>query len=330
MVCSSGAGDLQFRPAMPFCFLIRRSGLALIAALLCCSAVLSESRTAAAAETLFARTNLMAWCIVPFDAKKRGPEARAAMLQQLGFKHFAYDYRAEHIPTFDQEIEACKAHGVSIDAWWFPTALNDEARQILAVIKKHKIHPQLWVMGGGAPTANAEEQKARVQSEVKRLAPIAQAAHDAGCKVGLYNHGAWFGEPENQIQIIKALKEQGIDNVGIVYNLHHGHEHLSRFSTLLGEMKPYLLVVNINGMTRDGEKGGKKILPLGQGDLDLSLLRTIRESGWRGPIGILNHTDEDAEGRLRDNLAGLDWLVPQLDGKPPGPKPQPATWKEQK
>ena len=35
---------------------------------------------------IFARTNLMAWCIVPFDAKKRGPEERAAMLEQLGFK----------------------------------------------------------------------------------------------------------------------------------------------------------------------------------------------------------------------------------------------------
>ena len=52
------------------------------------------------------RDNLVAWCIVPFDAKKRGPEERAAMLERLGFKHFAYDWRAEHIPTFDAEIEA--------------------------------------------------------------------------------------------------------------------------------------------------------------------------------------------------------------------------------
>lgn len=35
---------------------------------------------------LFARTNLVAWCIVPFDAKKRGPEERAAMLEKLGFQ----------------------------------------------------------------------------------------------------------------------------------------------------------------------------------------------------------------------------------------------------
>ena len=117
------------------------------------------------ANGLFARTNLVAWCIVPFDAKKRGPEERAAMLDELGIKRFAYDYRAEHIPTFDAEIEALKKHGVELTAWWFPTSLNDEAKNILAVLKRHGEHPQLWVMGGGAPTHSPEEQTARVEAE---------------------------------------------------------------------------------------------------------------------------------------------------------------------
>src|SRR5881394_341335 len=61
------------------------------------SALGAAERPAASGYSLFARTNLVAWCIVPFDAKKRGPEERAALLEQLGFKMFAYDYRAEHI-----------------------------------------------------------------------------------------------------------------------------------------------------------------------------------------------------------------------------------------
>jgi len=80
-------------------------------------------------------------------------------------------------------------------------------------------------------------------------------------------------------------------------------------------MKPHLLALNLNGMTRDGEKRGRKIIPLGQGDLDLKLLRIIRDSGWRGPLGLLNHTDEDAQTRLQDNLSGLDQLVAQLEGR---------------
>jgi sugar phosphate isomerase/epimerase len=90
-------------------------------------------------------------------------------------------------------------------------------------------------------------------------------------------------------------------------------------------MLPHLLALNLNGMVRDGDKVGKKILVLGQGDLDLELLRTIRDSGYRGPIGILGHTMDDAEQRLQDNLDGLAWLVAQLDGQAPGPKPRPRT-----
>jgi quinoprotein glucose dehydrogenase len=268
----------------------------------------------------------MAWCIVPFDAKKRGPEDRAAMLARLGFKHFAYDYRAEHIPTFDAEMDALKRQGVALDAWWFPTTLNAEARGILDVLKRHQVRAQLWVTGAGGPTRTPEEQKARVESEAKRLEPIARAAEEIGCTVALYNHGAWFGEPDNQIAIIERLKAQGVRNVGMVYNQHHGHEHLKDFPALLQRMKPYMLVLNLNGMTANGEALGKKIMPLGQGDLDLQLLRVILDSGWRGPIGILNHTDEDAEARLLDNLDGLDWLTRQLEGQPAGPKPKPRSW----
>ena len=293
-----------------------------------CAALVGTPTVRSADHPLFARTNLMAWCIVPFDAKKRGPEERAAMMEQLGFKHFAYDYRAEHLPQFDAEIAACKKHGVGFDAWWFPTVMNDEARLILEVLKRNNVKAQLWVTGGGDPTKTSEEQRARVEAEAKRIRSIAEAAAPIGCTVALYNHGGWFGEPENQVQIIRRLQQDGIRNVGIVYNQHHGHDHLDRFATLLEAMKPHLLVLNLNGMTRNGDKVGKKILPLGQGDLDLGLLKTIRDSGWRGPIGILNHTDEDAEARLRDNLDGLDWLVPQLDGKPAGPKPTPRSWRE--
>jgi len=174
--------------------------------LLYCLLVIGCPAARAAGYQLFARTNLMAWCIVPFDAKKRGPEERAAMMEKLGFKHFAYDYRAEHIPTFDAEIVACKKHDVSLDAWWFPGALNDEARLILDVLRRNNMKTQLWIMGGGGPTKSPEEQKARVGEEANRLRPIAEVAEKIGCTVGLYNHGAWFGEPENQLQIIEHLK----------------------------------------------------------------------------------------------------------------------------
>lgn len=275
-----------------------------------------------AAQGLFAKKNLVAWCIVPFDSKKRGPEERAAMLEKLGFSKFAYDYRAEHIPTFDAEIEALKRHHIELSAWWFPTTLNDEAKMTLAIFAKHQVTPQLWVTGGGAPTNSPQEQQQRVLAEAARIRPIAEAAAKVNCKVALYNHGGWFGEPDNQIAIIKELN---LPNVGIVYNLHHGHEHLANFPDLLQRMKPYLYTFNLNGMVKDGDRKGQKILQLSQGDLDLKLLKVIRDSGYTGPIGILGHTSDDAEQRLQDNLDGLNWLLAQLDGKSPGAAPKMRT-----
>ena len=55
-------------------------------------------------QSVFAKENLTAWCVVPFDAKKRGPEERAEMLKRLGFKSLAYDWRDEHVSSFDEEI----------------------------------------------------------------------------------------------------------------------------------------------------------------------------------------------------------------------------------
>ncbi len=255
------------------------------------------------ADELFARKNLVAWCIVPFDAKKRTPEQRAEMLEKLKIHRFAYDWRAEHLPTFDEELAALERHNIELTAVWFPAELNKDARVLLDAIQKHKLTPHLWVMMQADDVAKA----------AGAIRPIAIEAAKLNCKVALYNHGGWFGEPENQIAIIKLLKSEGIANVGMVYNLHHGHEHIDRLPQLLEKMKPHLLALNLNGMTKDGDKNGKKILPLGQGELDLKILKMILDSGYSGPIGILNHTDEDAEARLIQNLEGLERLIPQLN-----------------
>lgn len=298
------------------------------ALLLALLTVLSIRPTAWAQEgDVFAPANRFAWCIVPFDKAKRTPEQRAAMLEQLGIRGLAYDWRSEHIPTFDAEIAACKARGISITAWWFPRSLDATARTILAVLEKNGVKTQLWVTGGGSATTSPEDQRARVAAEAARITPIAEAAAHIGCTVALYNHGAWFGEPDNQIAIIELLKTQGVNNVGIVYNQHHGHAHVADFAALMARMKPYLMAFNLNGMFVDGDKVGKKITPVAQGPLDADLLRIIHASGWHGPIGLLNHTNEDAEARLRDNQDGLDWLLAQIDGKVSIPKPVPRSWK---
>jgi hypothetical protein len=225
---------------------------------------------------VFSRDNLVAWCIVPFDAKHRGPKERAEMLARLGIRRVAYDWRDQHVPEWDEELNQYKSHGIELVGFWAP----DRHRQILDLVKRHGLRTQLWLMGADP---KVEGQSARVDAAAAAVAPVAKLAKDYGCTVGLYNHGGWFGEPENQVAIIDRLRRDGIDNVGMVYNLHHGHEHVPRFGELMKVMKPHLMCLTINGM----KQAGPKILPVGQGDNDLSLLKTIRDSGYTGPIAIL-------------------------------------------
>lgn len=266
--------------------------------------------TALPRAALLAPTNLVAWCIVPFDAARRGPEARARMLEGLGIRRLAYDWRDEHIPTFDEEIEVMQRHGIEITAWWFPADLGPVSRQILEALRRHKVHCQLWItLGDPAPVSPA-----KVEAAARILGPIVDAAAEIGCSVALYNHGGWFGEPENQMAVLESLDRP---NVGLVYNFHHGHTHLVRFPELFRRMQPHLLAINLNGMVDGGETAGKKILPIGDGDRELGMLRVLCDSGWQGPVGILDHLPEtDSEVTLRGNLEGLARLRSVLSREP--------------
>lgn len=269
------------------------------------------------AEPIYDTKNLVAWCIVPFDNQKRTPEQRAAMVAKMGLTRVAYDWRQEHVPQFEAEILAYKKHGIDFFAFWSQHA------EAFRLFEKHQLHPQIWVMMSG----KGETQEAKVRSAAEGLLPTIAKAATIGSKVAIYNHGGWGGEPENMVAVCEYLKKHhAVTNVGIVYNLHHGHGHLARLDEALRLMLPHLLCLNLNGMDIGGDAKGRKILPIGAGTEDLKVLRQVRASGYAGPVGILNHTMEDAEGRLLDNLDGLRHLVPQIDDLPPGPKPKYRTF----
>ena len=254
---------------------------------------------------VFDKNNLVAWCIVPFDLAKRGPAARAEMLERLELTKLAYDWREQHVPTFEDEIRQMKKRDIEFFAFWgFHPAIEP-------LIQKHKITPQIWMtLREGKGSTQAE----MVESAATKLLPMVEKTRSLGCQFGLYNHGNWGGEPENLIAVVKWLRANAkAGHVGIVYNLHHGHGHIADFAQVLGRMKPFLLCLNLNGMNDNADP---KILPLGAGQHDRSLLETIAQSGYAGPIGVLDHRgDTDAEKSVKLNLDGLERLVHEIDAK---------------
>lgn len=279
----------------------------------------AQAAPAPTAFELFGPQNLHPWCVVPFDAKKRGPEERAVMLEKLGFKRFVYDWRSKDIPTFDAEIEAMKKHAIEITGWWSPTNARDKVLlTTLEVFKRQNIHPQLWVMGAGSPTNGPEEQQQRIESEASRIREIVEVAKPYGCAVHLYNHHGWFGQPDNEVAVIEHLKKLGIRGVGMVYNFSHAQNDLADFPAIWKRIQPSVVAVNITGTG----KNGTRLIPPSQGDRELDMMRTILESGWRGPVGLIAEQGGDAEVTLRHGLEGTAWLVKELT-KPGSGGPRP-------
>lgn len=249
----------------------------------------------------FREDRLVAWCIVPFDAKKRGPEERARMLAELGLKRCAYDWRQEHVPTFEAEILAYKKHGIEMFAFW---GGHEEA---FALFEKYDLHPQVWRT---LREGKGETREEKIADAADSMEALAKRTAELGCRLGLYNHGGWGGEPGNLVAVCEELRSRGHDHVGIVYNFHHAHDQIGDWEKSFALLEPYLLCLNLNGMDKGGDKAGRKILPIGEGAEEKAMIEAVLASGYDGPVGILDHRNEtDSRETLEGNLRGLAQLL---------------------
>ncbi len=268
------------------------------------------------AQSVFDKGNVFAWCVVPFDSTERTPQERIAMLKELGFTAYAYDWRNEHIASAAEEWELAKSNGIRVSAVWMWIDNNADQigklspanQQILASIKQTNLKTQIWI-GVSNNFFDGLDETQKLKKGVELVGYLNGITSDLGCKIALYNHGDWFGEPANQIRIIEA---SGLSDVGIVYNFHHAHEQLDRYEQIINSSLPYLWSVNLNGMKSEGPK----ILPLGQGNKEADMMLYLKKVGFSGSIGILGHVEEaDVKYILRGNLEGMKLLLLTIDPK---------------
>ena len=250
--------------------------------------------------------NIFAWCIVPFDSVNRSPQERIDMLQRLNISSYAYDWRTEHMDEMQEEWKLAKTAGIDIKAVWMwidqqndsPEKLSDANEFLLAAAKESGLDTELWVGFHQNYFAQMEEEEA-IAKGMAMVSYLETRARESGLRLALYNHGDWFGEPENQLKIIQRIPEK---EIGIIYNFHHGHEQIDRIESIAQLTAPYLWAVNLNGMIKEGPK----ILPIGQGEKEWEMMAAFEQAGYQGPWGILGHVMEaDVELILKENLAGL-------------------------
>jgi sugar phosphate isomerase/epimerase len=250
-----------------------------------------------------------AWCIVPFDKNERNPQERINMLKDLGIQTYAYDWREKHLPEMSDEFILAQQNNVAINAVWMwidPKVdaikkLSSANESVIKTIEKTGLKTTLWVSFQPEYFKGLDDAAA-----VKKGAEMIYYLHDRcaaiGCKLALYNHGDWFGDPANQIKIIRTL---GRYDIGLVYSFHHAHQQMNQFEQMVKMMVPYLVAVNLNGMKR----GGPQIYPLGKGDDEKAMIDILLKAGYKGPFGILGHKeDADVKLILQENLEGYHQL----------------------
>jgi len=253
--------------------------------------------------------NVYPWCVVAFDSLERSPEERISMLKDFGFTKYAYDWKVDDLDETEKEFKLVKENNLEIISVWFWLnakrdsigKLSPRNERVLDILKRSELRTTLWVSFNNNffKDLTHEQSLSKAKSMIRF---IYEKADSIGCKVELYNHGGWFGDLNNQIEIINAMPEYDLK---IVYNFHHGHQDIENFPHLVKKIKPYLSSVNLNGMRKDGPK----ILPIGEGDHEHEMIKLLIEEGFNGPWGILGHVkNEDVKGVLGRNLLRLKSL----------------------
>jgi sugar phosphate isomerase/epimerase len=266
---------------------------------------------------VFSRENLVAWCIIPYDSMHRTPAERARMLKRLGIERLAIDWRAKDIPNFDAEIAALRKNHIAIQAFWVRGDMYPERKMaasadgnldvVIATLKRNKVRTEIWCPFDANEEFMSLSEPERLTRATEAVRYVARRAKEVNSSVAIYAHGGWMGEPENEL---KVLQLTGMDNVGIVYDYEHGRPQMDRFPEFFPKLVPHLWAVILNGM----QQGGPDFITIGDGDRDLGMLKVIRDSGYRGPIGIMNHDENrDAEVGLRLNMEGLKKMLRQMD-----------------
>ena len=257
-------------------------------------------------ENQFANENIIPWCIVAFDALERSPQARMEMLKNQGFNKYAYDWRDNHLDEMADEIALARDYNIDISSvWLWLNADRDTVgnispanHRIFEILESTDLKTTIWMSFSDNYFEGLDHNQSLAKA-VEMTAYICEKANALDCDVGLYNHMGWFGEPKNQVEIIKTLPQH---KISIVYNFHHGHHHINNFQEIAETMTPYLSVVNLNGM----KEGGPKILDIGKGDHEKEMIEVLVQEGFNGPWGILGHIeDEDIEKVMNRNYQGL-------------------------
>jgi sugar phosphate isomerase/epimerase len=254
------------------------------------------------------------FCIDWHDSKKRGYTEQAQMLKELGYDGVGHIW----LDGVEARLQSLDAVGLRLFQITMAVDLNGQPpfdprfTNVLRRVQGRRVQFCLLVQGAKPSDASADPRG------VELLRQMADLARDTDAQLLLYPHvNDWIERIEDAVRVAEKVRRP---NVGVMFNLCHWLRVDTRrdYAPLLRQARPRLWAVSLNGAdTFDPQPGWKRyIQPLGRGDFDVAaLLRTLRELGYTGPIGLQCYgITGDAREHLAESMAA--WRKMNLDPPP--------------
>lgn len=271
------------------------------------------------------------------------------MLRAIGLTKIIWDWRDEHVDTFEAELDALRKNQIELSGIWTPSPMpaheepeypsrfgvvSARIKTLITEAARRGHTPDLWTQiafgGPGTPSALSEQaHRAEVMRAADHLTGLARLARGHGMCVVLTNHGGWAGEPRTLVDIVTELVRRGLANVGIGFRLQHAHHLIADLDHHIATMREHLVAVMLSGADAGAELTGRVILPFGAGSRDRWVTHALLESGWQGQLVVHAVGNDDSEARLLDSLEGWGWAVDRFLRRPrqrPTPRILEPTW----
>jgi sugar phosphate isomerase/epimerase len=227
-------------------------------------------------------------CVETHDAKHRSIPEQAQMLRELGFDGVGYPLWLDD--NLDKNLRVLDDAALKPYLLYISVSVNPAEKpydpRVPAAIAKLKGRPAtICVLLRGFPPGDPRGE----EPAVKILRQLGALADANGLRISIYHHtGDWTA---SLLFALRVVKKTDHPQVGVDFNLCHWLmvDGDKDYRPVLRENAARIFVVTING-AQVGSKSWTNglIQPLDRGDFDnRQLLATLREIGYRGPIGLM-------------------------------------------
>jgi len=243
---------------------------------------------------------LYGFCMELHDAQKRTLPQQAELLRELGFAGVGYPlWLGDELQPNLQTLDAA---GVKVFLLY--TTVNVHPQQppfdprLPEAIRQLKGRPvTVSVLLRGFPPGDPQG----AANAVKILRELGDVAAAAGLRISIYHHvNDWT---ESLLQALAIVRKVNHPQVGVNFNLCHWLkvDGDKDYRVVLKENADKVFAVTINGAQLGSNAWTDGLIqPLDRGDFDnRQLLATLREIGYRGPIGLMCY---GIQGDAREHL----------------------------